>query len=97
MKTAPHTSECDLRRDLRSTLRTGIRAAETVGKRLVSLGTPLTASDAAANCERGRTFETVYGSGGQSAKNCAGTHIHFERARNVIGPRIERLDRRTEQ
>jgi hypothetical protein len=78
VKTEPHTSERDLRRDLRSTLRTGIRAAEAAGKRLVPLGTPLTACDAAANCERGRTFEAVYGSGVQSAKNCAGTHIHFE-------------------
>ncbi|WP_336023310.1 glutamate-cysteine ligase family protein [Halobellus salinisoli] len=78
VKTEPHTSELDLRRDLRSTLRTGIRAAKAVGKRLVPLGTPLTASDAEANCDRGRIFETVYGSGVQSAKNCAGTHIHFE-------------------
>lgn len=78
VQTRPHTCERDLRRDLRSTLRTGIRAAEAVGKRLVPLGTPLTASDTAANCERGRIFETVYGSGVESAKNCAGTHIHFE-------------------
>ena len=78
VKTEPHTGEGDLRRDLQSTLRTGIRAAEAAGKRLVPLGTPLTGSDAAANCERGRVFETVYGDGVQSAKNCAGTHIHFE-------------------
>ncbi|MDZ5809937.1 glutamate-cysteine ligase family protein [Halorubrum sp. AD140] len=78
VKTEPHADERDLRRDLRSTLRTGLRAAETVGKRLVPLGTPLTASDATANCERGRIFETVYGSGVRSAKNCAGTHIHFQ-------------------
>ncbi|WP_372480904.1 glutamate-cysteine ligase family protein (plasmid) [Halomicrobium sp. HM KBTZ05] len=78
VKTEPHTSERDLRRDLRSTLRAGIRAAESVGKHLVPLGTPLTASDTAANCKRGRVFETVYGSGVESAKNCAGTHIHFQ-------------------
>ncbi|MGB9955668.1 glutamate--cysteine ligase [Haloferax prahovense] len=58
-------------------------AAERASKRLVPLGTPLTASDAAANCERGRAFETIYGSGIQSAKNCAGTHIHFEKS-NVV-------------
>lgn len=83
VKTEPHTSERGLRRDLRSTLRTGIRAAEAVGKRLVPLGTPLTESDAAANCERGRVFETLYGDGVQSPKNCAGTHIHFEQE-NVV-------------
>ena len=83
VQTEPHPTEGALRRDLRSTLRTGIRAAERAGKRLVPLGTPLTASDAAANCERGRVFETVYGSGVQSAKNCAGTHIHFDQE-NVV-------------
>ncbi|WP_178915327.1 glutamate-cysteine ligase family protein [Natronomonas gomsonensis] len=83
VKTAPHTSERDLRRDLQSTLRTGIRTAEAAGKRLVPLGTPLTASNAEANCERGRAFETVYGSGVQSAKNCAGTHIHFEQDETI--------------
>lgn len=78
VKTTPHSSERGLRRDLQSTLRTAISAAQAAGKRLVPLGTPLTASDAAANCERGRAFETIYGSGIESAKNCAGTHIHFE-------------------
>lgn len=78
VKTEPHSTERGLRRDLQSTLRAGIRAAEANGKRLVPLGTPLTASDAAANCERGRVFETVYGDGVRTAKNCAGTHIHFE-------------------
>ncbi|EMA70738.1 glutamate--cysteine ligase GCS2 [Halorubrum aidingense JCM 13560] len=83
VKTEPHTSERGLRRDLQSTLQTAILAAERAGKRLVPLGTPLTASDAPANCERGRVFEAIYGGGVQSAKNCAGTHIHFEQG-NVI-------------
>jgi hypothetical protein len=78
VKTAPNTSERALRRDLQSMLRTAISAAEADGKRLVPLGTPLTACDVDANCERGRIFETIYGSGVESAKNCAGTHIHFE-------------------
>lgn len=78
VKTGPNSSERALRRDLQSTLRTAISAAGAAGKRLVPLGTPLTASDAAANCERGRAFEAIYGDGVRSAKNCAGTHIHFE-------------------
>lgn len=79
VKTEPHTSERDLRRDLQSVLQTAILAAEGASKRLVPLGTPLTEADPPANCERGRVFETVYGDGVRSAKNCAGTHIHFER------------------
>ncbi|SDF27737.1 Glutamate-cysteine ligase family 2(GCS2) [Halorubrum xinjiangense] len=79
VKTEPHTSERDLRRDLQSVLQTAILAAERASKRLVPLGTPLTEADPPANCERGRVFETVYGDGVRSAKNCAGTHIHFER------------------
>lgn len=78
VKTAAHTNKSDLWRDLQSTLQAAIRAGEAAGKRLVPLGTPLTASDAAANCERGRAFEDVYGGGVQSAKNCAGTHIHYQ-------------------
>lgn len=79
VKTEPHEREHALRRDLRETLVTVIRAAESVGKRLVPLGTPLTAADVPATGERGRLFERIYGDGVQSAKNCAGTHIHFEK------------------
>ncbi|WP_123623676.1 glutamate-cysteine ligase family protein [Halorubrum sp. CSM-61] len=78
VKTEPHTSERSLRRELQSTLQTAILAAEGEGKRLVPLGTPLTTSDAPANCERGRAFEAIYGSNVESSKNCAGTHVHFE-------------------
>ena len=83
VKTGPHSSERALRHDLQSVLRTAMSAAVAEGKRLVPLGTPLTASDAAANCERGRAFEAIYRSGVESAKNCAGTHIHFEQ-RDVV-------------
>jgi len=68
-----------LRRNLQTTLRDGVRAAEKHGKQRVPLGTPLTASDARANCEHGRLFEGIYGDGVRSAKNCAGTHVHFEK------------------
>ena len=83
VKTQPHTSERALRRDLQSTLQAAILAAERASKRLVPLGTPLIASDATANCERGRVFEAVCGDGAESAKNCAGTHIHFEQ-RDIV-------------
>ncbi len=79
IQTEPHENELGLRRDFQTVLRTAIRAASAEGKQLVPLGTPLTASDAPAHSERGRLFETIYGDGVQSAKNCAGTHVHFEK------------------
>ncbi|MWV65442.1 glutamate--cysteine ligase [Halorubrum sp. JWXQ-INN 858] len=79
IQTEPHENELELRRDLRRTLQTAMRAASAEGKQLVPLGTPLTASDASAHSERGRLLETIYGDGLKSAKNCAGTHVHFEK------------------
>jgi hypothetical protein len=89
IQTKPHDDEFGLRRDLQSTLRAGIRAADQQDKRLVPLGTPLTASEADANCKRGRLFEVIYGEGVRSAKNCAGTHIHFEQGR--VGSQLNLL------
>jgi hypothetical protein len=79
VQTEPRDSMAGLERDLQEVLSTAIQAAEADGKRLVPLGTPLTAADASANCERGRLFEDVFGEGVVSAKNCAGTHMHFEK------------------
>lgn len=79
IQTEPHENELGLRRDLQRTLQTAIRAADAEDKRLVPLGTPLVDSNASANCERGRLFEEIYGTGVKSAKNCAGTHVHFEK------------------
>lgn len=76
--TDPHESERGLRHDLESTLREALQAADDENKHLVPLGTPLTASNAAVNCERGVLFERIFGPGVESAKNCAGTHIHFQ-------------------
>ncbi|WP_336330981.1 MULTISPECIES: glutamate--cysteine ligase [unclassified Haloarcula] len=79
VQTEPHEDEFGLRRDLETTLRTGVRVAEKHDKQLVPLGTPLTSSNTQANCKRGELFEEIYGDGVQSAKNCAGTHIHFQK------------------
>lgn len=46
---------------------------------MAGVGTPLTASQEEANCERGRLFETIYAEEVRSAKNCAGTHSHFQK------------------
>ncbi len=79
VRTEPCETEYALRRDLQETLRAALRRADRVGKRLVPLGTPLTRADPPATGERGRLFEEIYGDGIESAKNCAGTHVHFER------------------
>lgn len=79
VKTAPHDSADALGRDLQRTLRTAIHEAERHDRHLVPLGTPLTATSEPARTERGELFEEIYGEGVTSAKNCAGTHIHFEK------------------
>jgi hypothetical protein len=79
VRTEPQTTEAALRQDLQAVLGTAIRAARADGKRLVPLGTPLTEVDDAAPTERGKLFEQIYGDGVRAAKNCAGTHLHFER------------------
>lgn len=91
VQTEPHERESDLRADLQTTLRSAIRTAEAEGKRLVPLGTPLTASDASAYSERGRLFETIYGADVASAKNCAGTHVHFEKADGNVADQLNLL------
>lgn len=83
IQTEPHDDEAELRRDLKRMLSTAVRAAEREDKQLVPLGTPLTASEAEANCRRGRLFEAIYGQGVRSAKNCAGTHMHFRQGEVV--------------
>lgn len=80
IKTRPHETEMGLREDLYSMLRTAIQDAEQHGLRLVPLGTPLTETKMDATTTRGRMFEEIYGDGIAAAKNCAGTHIHFEKA-----------------
>ncbi|MXR20805.1 glutamate-cysteine ligase family protein [Halobacterium bonnevillei] len=83
VKTAPRDSLPALRRDFHEILQTAIRAAHAGEKRLVPLGTPLTASDGETHTERGELFEAIYGDGVECAKNCAGAHVHFERDETV--------------
>lgn len=78
VRTAPHESEEALRRDVQRTLRTAIHEADSLDRKLVPLGTPLTDASKPARTERGELFEEIYGEGVTSAKNCAGTHVHFE-------------------
>lgn len=83
VKTEPRETETELRRDLHETLRVATRVAKSRDQHLVPLGTPLTESTAAAYTARGKLFERIYGDGVRSAKNCAGTHVHFEQTDTV--------------
>lgn len=79
VKTTPHDTERGLRREFQRRLREAMRAAAAEEKLLVPLGTPLTTARPDARDRRGELFEAIYGDGVVSAKNCAGTHVHFER------------------
>ncbi|SEO77739.1 Glutamate-cysteine ligase family 2(GCS2) [Halogranum amylolyticum] len=79
VKTSPHENVTALGRELQDTLRTVLDAAEATGRQLVPLGTPLTEHDTPATTDRGELYEEIYGENVTSPKNCAGTHIHFEK------------------
>ncbi|WP_276246632.1 glutamate-cysteine ligase family protein [Haladaptatus sp. YSMS36] len=79
VRTDPHETATALRRDLQDTLRKTIQYADTLEKQLVPLGTPLTDATVPAKKGRGHLFEDIYEDGVKSAKNCAGTHVHFEK------------------
>ncbi|MBX0297142.1 glutamate-cysteine ligase family protein [Haloarcula nitratireducens] len=83
VRTSPHETEDSLRRELQSILRTALTAARSEGLHLVPLGTPLTSAAPDAMGDRGRLFEDIYGEQITSAKNCAGTHVHFEKTEPV--------------
>ncbi|WP_049998713.1 glutamate-cysteine ligase family protein [Halococcus sediminicola] len=82
IKTPPVETESELRNALQSTLQTVLAAANASGKHLVPLGTPLSANSSPAVSERGQLLERIYGSDIEPAKQCAGTHIHFD-AENI--------------
>ncbi|WP_254544126.1 glutamate-cysteine ligase family protein [Halomarina pelagica] len=81
IQTPPVDSEAALRDALQSTLRGVLESATTQNKRLVPLGTPLTRHSSPATSERGRLLERIYENGLDPAKQCAGTHIHFDTER----------------
>ena len=77
------TPPCDTVADIADTLHEVLtlvleRAAET-DRKLVPLGTPLSENPAVIASERGEVLERIYGDGLEVAKNCAGTHVHFEK------------------
>ena len=81
VQTPPVETVAALGEELQEVLETVLRAADADGKRLVPLGTPLTAQPFPIATRRGALLERIYGPGIACAKNCAGTHIHFEHGR----------------
>jgi len=79
VQTPPLSDEFEIRRSLHDVLQALVDEAEDEGKHVVALGTPLDAASPPVTSERGRLFEQIYGPGVTSAKNCAGTHVHFDR------------------
>ncbi|MCL7417991.1 MAG: glutamate-cysteine ligase family protein [Halalkalicoccus sp.] len=63
-------------------------AAHAAGKRLVPLGIPLVEESPPVVSERGRILERIHGDRLRYAKNCAGTHIHFDAVDPIAQARL---------
>ncbi len=79
IRVPPAEAETELQQTVQKILSTVLEEAKTHYKRLVPLGTPLTAHDLPIITERGHVLEEIYGEELQYAKNCAGTHAHFDK------------------
>ncbi|MFD1512748.1 glutamate-cysteine ligase family protein [Halomarina rubra] len=76
--TPPRGSPAGIAESLADVLDTLLVRARETDRRLVPLGTPLTTTDSPVVSARGDVLERIYGEGLDVAKNCAGTHVHFE-------------------
>ena len=79
IQTPPVKSESDIRHELHWILRAVLEEAERHGKHLVPLGTPLTANHSPIISDRGTLLQTIYRDGLDCSRNCAGTHLHFDK------------------
>lgn len=74
----PVATPAELEREFRDVLTAVLDAASAAGVRLVPLGTPLLEESPPIRSERGRILELIHGDRLRFAKNCAGTHVHFD-------------------
>jgi hypothetical protein len=74
----PVGTPAELEHEFADALTAVLDAAHAVGKRLVPLGTPLVEESPPVISERGRILERIHGDRLRYAKNCAGTHVHFD-------------------
>ncbi len=79
VQTPPVSSVEELRWDFGRTLQAVCDTAEERGQSLVPLGTPLARESLAITSKRGQLLERMYGDDMEYAKNCAGTHVHFDK------------------
>lgn len=79
VQTPPVRDELEISHELQWILQTVLDEANHRGKRLVPLGTPLTANPLPITTDRGTLLQTIYRNGLECAKNCAGTHVHFDK------------------
>lgn len=79
----PANSIAELRRNLVPLLETVLARAADFDKQLVPLGTPLTEHQFPVTSDRGKLLQKIYGDEIRYAKNCAGTHMHFDKG-NVV-------------
>ncbi len=79
VQTPPGNSVATIADSLRDVLERLLEEAAETDRRLVPLGTPLSENPSGIPSERGEFLEQIYGDGLEVAKNCAGTHVHFEK------------------
>ena len=79
VQTSPVETRHALERELQEVLSVVLAEAEASDRQLVPLGTPLSRISPSVTNDRGELFEEIYGGGILSAKNSAGTHVHFEK------------------
>ena len=79
VRTPPEDTVAGIADRLRDVLERLLEEAAETDRRLVPLGTPLSENPSAIPSERGKILERIYGDGLEVAKNCAGTHVHFEK------------------
>jgi hypothetical protein len=79
VKTTPCETTAELREELLGRLRSVLRRADDLDRRLVPLGTPLASEEIAElPSERTRIQNRVVGEPFQYVRHCAGTHVHVE-------------------
>lgn len=75
----PAGSMRELRQNVVTVLETVLARATDLDKHLVPLATPLTEHQFPITSERGKLLQRIYGDEIKYAKNCAGTHVHFDK------------------
>ena len=92
IKTTPCESTAELRSEFYERLNRVLERAETQGKHLVPLGTPMydgTIEDRPG--ERTRIQDRVVGSNFEYVRHCAGTHIHVEQQPGAVIDQLNTL------